>query len=152
MKSVVTTLIAGALAMSSGTAAAENTPPAHADAPILWGVDSEQADKVLAALQSAQDAVRSGSAAPFPFTLTSGSSILWDAIDESPRENFLALEIGAARKIERKKDLPTVLKVYDVSMPSTSEPGDLFWKARVWINVSGHIERIDMEKVLPDPL
>lgn len=152
MKTITTTLIACALAASSGTALAENAPVIDANAPILSGIDSEQAAKVLARLQSAQDAVRDGSSTPFPFTLTSGSSILSDSIEKSPRENFLALELDAVSRIKRKTDLPTVLSVYDVSMPSGSEETGLFWRARVWINVSGHIERIDMEKVLPDPL
>ena len=105
---------------------------------------------MVAALAKAQADVRTDRELAFPFTLTSGTSILDDAVEQSPLETFLSLDPDAVWKVERDTSINTVLRVYELSTrvsPETSR----YWSVMVWINVSGDIERIDMLHEIPAP-
>ena len=115
-----------------------------------YGLSQDEAADVVAALAKAQADLRAGRELPFSFTLTSGTSILDDAVEKSPLEAFLSLDPDTVWKVERNKSINTVLRVYELSTkvrPETSR----YWSVTVWINVSGDIERIDMLHEIPAP-
>ena len=119
--------------------------------PRLGGVERDVATTVLATVRSAQDDVREGRKPPFPFTLTSGASILNDTVGATPRETFLALDLDDTQLIKRWRGQNTVLDVFELSIGSHRDAATFYWQARIWINVNGDIERIDLEEKLPPP-
>jgi len=111
------------------------------------GIERAEADRVVATLVAAQNALAGGEGL---FHLLAGAPASYPANAASPRASFLALDWKDLRFVQRLDSGSERRKGYRLSvMPDGL--GQLYWDVRVTLEASGAVERVEMFYGPPAP-
>lgn len=139
-----------AIAALGLAAAGQAKPPASplpAEVQLRPGIEQAEAERLVAKLIAAQEAVADGTAY---FTLMAGAPAAYEANATAPRDSFLALDWGDLRFVEPMDTGSSYRKGYRMSvMPNGL--GKLYWDVRVTLGAEGEIDHIEMFYGPPAP-
>ena len=134
---------------AAGPAYAHEAPEKELPAePYLQGVERLEVAELIRDLEAAQAKLRSGE--KIYFALLSGASASHDSANLGARDAFLAMDWAKTLRVSEMDPGNSYWTGYRLQLTPDGY-GNMVWDVRIWRNVSGNFERIELFNRPPSP-
>ncbi|MXO96406.1 hypothetical protein GRI34_08255 [Erythrobacter aquimaris] len=145
----VVCLTVAAVLWSAAPAQAGEMPEKEIPAELyLQGVERTEAEELVRELEAAQAKLRSGE--KIYFALLSGASASHESANLGARDAFLSMDWAKTLKVSEMDPGNSYWTGYRLQLLPDGF-GNMVWDVRIWRNVSGNFERIELFNRPPNP-